>query len=110
MLRMVPLILTAGLALGMVWPAGPARGGDGADGAAIGLAQEKCVQLVRQSGNREVLANTCAVCQVVKVERTRTGGALPDFRTFVVLPRNTFNLPFKGPGRTRMVGVSACKG
>ena len=68
-----------------------------------------CVTLKKKINGREVLINTCKACQVVKVERLRGGGALATFRTFIVQGKNIVDIPFKGPGRTRVVGAKPCQ-
>ena len=71
---------------------------------------KKCVSLKKKVNGREVLINACSACQVVKVERARGGGALASFRTFIVQGKSVVDMPFKGPGRTRLVGAKPCSG
>ena len=70
----------------------------------------QCVSLRKKLNGREVVINACEECKVVRVERQRAGGGVPNFRTLVVQKKAAADLPFRGPGRTRLVGADPCKG
>lgn len=69
----------------------------------------KCVRIFRQ-GNIETLINTCNVCMVATLIRSRPGNAVPVGREFNVQPRSDFPVPFKGPGRSRVKAEWPCPG
>lgn len=70
---------------------------------------KKCVRIFRQ-GNIETLINTCNVCMVATLIRSRPGNSVPVGREFNVLPRSDFPVPFKGPGRSRVKSEWPCPG
>jgi len=72
-------------------------------------ASSKCVRIVRQ-GNIETMVNTCNVCMVTSIIRSRPGSQVPVGRQFNVQARNTFPVPFRGPGRTRIKSERPCPG
>ena len=65
-----------------------------------------CVFLVPDVS--ETFVNRCPACVEVSVERTRAGEALPDRRTVMVPGEAAAAAPFRGPGRTRILGERAC--
>lgn len=71
----------------------------------------RCAQLVRDQAGREILSNRCNTCITFKVERRRPGQSTlgtPNSRDFNV-PAGTYQaLPFRGPGKTRIVSESPC--
>ena len=68
----------------------------------------KCVQ-IRRRGNREILVNNCGSCRIVAVTRKRTGIAVPVLRSFNVFSGIEFQLPFKGPGNSRITSIQNCQ-
>jgi len=66
-----------------------------------------CTRLLRLEG-RDVLVNTCSDCRNVQIVRSRSGGGLPEVRTFRVEPKNRFALPYKTAGSTRITSDEAC--
>ncbi|MEX0694940.1 MAG: hypothetical protein WD075_10875 [Rhodospirillales bacterium] len=72
-------------------------------------AAERCVRLIRQ-GNIETLINTCDVCRVASIIRSRPGNEVPVGREINVQARSDFPVPFKGPGRSRIKAERACPG
>lgn len=69
----------------------------------------QCVRLVpTQTG--EKLVNLCQSCRMATVMRSRTASQTPVSRQFSLRPRSEFDLPFKGPGRTRITVDTACEG
>ena len=72
-------------------------------------AQDKCVNIRKKLNGREVVVNACEECKIVRVERQRPGGGVPNFRTLIVREKSIVDLPFKGPGRTRFVGADPCR-
>jgi len=72
-------------------------------------AKSKCVRIVRQ-GNIETLVNTCDICVVATIIRSRPGSQVPVGRDFNVRARADFPVPFKGPGRSRIKSEQPCRG
>ncbi len=70
-------------------------------------AAERCVKLSRVSGY-ETLVNTCGSCRNIRVNRDRSGVALPTARSFQMTAFKKQDLFFKGPGRTRIISDEAC--
>ncbi len=68
----------------------------------------KCTRLVR-NGNREALINTCGTCRVVSVIRKRAGISTPVRREFNLPARSQFQVPFRGPGQSRITSDIPCK-
>jgi hypothetical protein len=58
----------------------------------------------------EKLVNLCQSCRMATVMRSRTASQTPVSRQFSLRPRSEFDLPFKGPGRTRITVDTACEG
>lgn len=69
----------------------------------------QCVQLVPTRGG-ETLVNRCSSCVMATVLRSRTSSQPPISRQYSLRPRSKFDLPFKGPGRSRVTVVTACRG
>lgn len=75
--------------------------------SAAAEAQKSCIRL--QIGEmRKVLLNVCSACRTIKVEHKRPGAATPIFRNYTMGPTSRLPLPFRGPGRTRIVAEGAC--
>ena len=72
-------------------------------------AGKKCSRIQRVSGF-ETLINTCNACLSVQVVRDRAGVASATLRTFKMVKRGEFPLPFKGTGKTRIVSEESCGG
>lgn len=72
-------------------------------------AAKRCVRIQRQ-GNIETLINSCTVCQIVTITRSRPGSQVPTGRQINVQARSTFPGPFRGPGRSRITAERPCKG
>ncbi|MEE9318648.1 MAG: hypothetical protein V3U48_10225 [Rhodospirillales bacterium] len=113
-------LAVAGLALFVAallsFPAGAAALGNGLAGPGarplllpVKIKANRCVRLL-PTGGREVIVNNCSTCRVVNVTRKRPGNAVPVMRSFNVLPKTTFPVPFRGPGRSRVTSVLPCKG
>ncbi len=67
----------------------------------------KCIRLLSsRMGDR--LANSCNSCRKVNLSRSRPGNAAPVNRSYTI-PGNTItDLPFRGPGHTRLLSEGAC--
>lgn len=72
-------------------------------------AGKQCSRIDRVSGF-ETLVNTCNACLSVQVVRDRGGAASATLRTFQMVRKGEFPLPFKGSGRTRIVSEESCGG
>ncbi len=71
-------------------------------------AQKKsCIRLQVGEG-RKVLLNVCPTCRTIKVEHKRPGAAAPVFRDYTMGPSSRLPLPFRGPGRTRVIAEGGC--
>lgn len=75
--------------------------------ALLTTVSARCSRLVRLQG-RDVLVNTCGQCRNVQIARSRGGGALPELRTFRLEGGGRLDLPFKGPGSTRISTDESC--
>lgn len=73
------------------------------------IARNECARLVRSQGG-EVLVNTCKACRMIGVERARPTGGVPNNRAYTMPERTKRPLPFRGPGRTRIVSDRPCAG
>ncbi len=111
-------LLVAGLALFVAallpFPAGAAAlvnglAGPGARPLLLPVKAKRCVKLI-PTGGREVIVNICSTCRVVNIIRKRPGNEVPVSRSFTVFPKITFQVPFRGPGRSRVTSVLPCKG
>ncbi len=69
----------------------------------------RCARLL-PTGGREVIINVCSSCLIVNITRKRPGIAVPVARTFNVQPKSSIQVPFRGPGRSRITSVIPCKG
>ena len=49
-------------------------------------------------------------CRIVNIIRKRPGNAVPVSRSFNVQPNLQITVPFRGPGRSRIISERACKG
>ncbi len=76
---------------------------------AIPIKAERCTRLF-PTGGREVIINSCNTCRTVGITRKRPGIAVPVIRSFNVPAKSTFQVPFRGPGRSRITSERACKG
>jgi len=76
---------------------------------AISVKAQRCTRLF-PTGGREIIINACNTCQTVGITRKRPGIALPVMRSFSVQAKSTFQVPFRGPGRSRLTSERACKG
>ncbi len=72
-------------------------------------AATPCTRLL-PTGGREVIINQCNRCRIVNITRMRMGNALPISRSNNVQPRSKIDLPFRGPGRSRITSELPCKG
>jgi len=71
-------------------------------------AQKKsCIRLQIGEGSK-VLLNVCPTCRTIKVEHKRPGADAPIFRDYTMGPTSRLPLPFRGPGRTRVIAEGAC--
>lgn len=69
-----------------------------------------CVRVMPLPGGRERLVNQCNMCRQATVMRSRVSTSAPMTRQFSLRARSTFELPFLGPGRTRITNDTACRG
>lgn len=69
----------------------------------------KCVRVVRHASG-DMLANGCAACRLVSVQRARPGISKPTSQTLTVPERTSQPLPFRGPGHTRITAERPCPG
>ncbi len=76
---------------------------------AANAAKGQCTRLI-PDGGREVIINVCSSCRLVGILRKRPGNAVPVSRNFTVMPKSTFPVPFRGPGRSRITSEVPCKG
>ena len=76
---------------------------------AIPVRANRCTRLI-PTGGREVIVNSCNTCRTVGITRKRPGIALPVMRSFSVQAKSSFQVPFRGPGRSRLTSERACKG
>lgn len=73
------------------------------------IKASRCARLIPQGG-REVIVNNCSQCRIVNITRKRPGIPAPVSRSFNVQPKSTLQVPFRGPGRSRVTSVLPCKG
>ena len=71
-------------------------------------AAAKCIRLVQDRGGK-YLINTCAKCRTASLSHQRPGLGPPITRTFPLPAKGKASLPFKGPGKTRVISESACR-
>ncbi|HYN39852.1 MAG TPA: hypothetical protein VES39_11435 [Rhodospirillales bacterium] len=65
-----------------------------------------CVMLLPEAGG--MLVNRCGGCREVTLERLRAGESIPNIRAMMLPGAAATPSPFRGPGRTRIVGERAC--
>lgn len=73
---------------------------------AMGAAR-LCVLLLNDAGG-ETLINRCRDCRQVTLSRRRPGVSVPNVREMMLPPVTAMPTPFRGPGRTRIVGDRSC--
>jgi hypothetical protein len=69
-------------------------------------ADVTCVLLLPDGGG--VLVNRCDTCREVTLERMRVGEGIPNIREMMLPGEAMTPMPFRGPGRTRILGERAC--
>lgn len=74
--------------------------------AAPAPADPTCVMLLPDDGG--TLINRCTGCREVTLERTRPGEGIPSIRAMILPAEAESPLPFRGPGRTRILGERSC--
>ena len=79
-------------------------------GVAEAVQLNRCARLMENAAGRQAIANICSTCITVKVERHRPGQAkgIPNYREFTIPRGGNQPLPFRGPGRTRIVTEGEC--
>jgi hypothetical protein len=60
------------------------------------------------SGGGEMLINRCRSCREVMLQRLRDGEGIPNVRSLMLPGDTAVPAPFRGPGRTRILGERAC--
>jgi hypothetical protein len=70
-------------------------------------AEPLCVFLLPDSGS-EVLLNRCGGCREVTLQRVREGEGIPNVRSLMLPGEAAASTPFRGPGRTRIIGERTC--
>ena len=66
-----------------------------------------CVLLFSDEGG-ETLINRCQVCREVTLQRLREGEGIPNVRSLMLPGAVAVQGPFRGPGRTRILGERTC--
>lgn len=66
-----------------------------------------CVLLFSDEGG-ETLINRCQACREVTLQRLREGEGIPNVRSLMLPGEATVPTPFRGPGRTRVLGERTC--
>ena len=69
-------------------------------------ADPTCVMMLPDSGG--MLVNQCGSCREVTLERVRPAESIPSIRAMMLPGEATTPIPFRGPGRTRIIGERAC--
>lgn len=69
-------------------------------------AELSCVMLLPDDGG--TLINRCESCREVTLERMRLGESIPNIRAMMLPGDASTVMPFRGPGRTRIIGERAC--
>lgn len=72
-------------------------------------APNQCTMIVPE-GSREVMINTCNACRTIDILRKRPGNDVPVQRTFTLPPGSRLQVPFLGPGRSRITSELPCPG
>ena len=62
------------------------------------------------TGGGEVIINQCDKCRIVNITRKRPGNTMPVTRSYNIQPKSKIDLPFRGPGRSRITSELPCKG
>lgn len=75
--------------------------------AAASAPPQPCVFLLPDRGG-EALINRCMGCREVTLERERSGVGAPTVRALMLPGEAMTPGPFRGPGRTRILGERAC--
>jgi hypothetical protein len=70
-------------------------------------AEPSCVMLLPGAGG-EILVNRCQSCREVTLQRLREGGGIPSVRLLMLPGEAAAPTPFRGPGRTRIMGERTC--
>lgn len=65
-----------------------------------------CVLLLPDDGG--TLVNRCEGCREVTLERQRPGEGIPNIRAMMLPGQAATPTPFRGPGRTRILGERQC--
>lgn len=71
-------------------------------------ADEQLCVLLLPDDAVELLVNRCGACREVTLQRVRDGGGIPSVRSLMLPGDAAFQTPFRGPGRTRIVGERNC--
>jgi hypothetical protein len=66
-----------------------------------------CV-LLFSDGDGETLINRCRSCREVTLQRVRDGEGIPNVRSLMLPGAVAVQGPFRGPGRTRILGERTC--
>jgi hypothetical protein len=66
-----------------------------------------CV-LLFSDGDGETLVNRCRSCREVTLQRVREGEGIPNVRSLMLPSAIAVQGPFRGPGRTRILGERTC--
>jgi hypothetical protein len=67
-------------------------------------AEPLCVLLLPD----DVLINRCSACREVTLQRVREGEGIPNVRSLMLPGEAAVATPFRGPGRTRIIGERTC--
>ena len=70
-------------------------------------AEPICVMILPDVGGA-ALFNRCDSCREVTLERVRLGESIPNVRTIMLPAETATPEPFRGPGRTRILGERSC--
>jgi hypothetical protein len=70
-------------------------------------AEPICVMIMPDVGGA-ALFNRCNSCREVTLERVRAGESIPNVRTMILPAESATPEPFRGPGRTRILGERSC--
>lgn len=93
-------ILFAGFALMLAVTAAPC-------GTVHAAAPSMCILMI-SDGAGETVINRCRQCLEITLERSRAGNGTPSVRAFTLPGNSSQPLPFRGPGRTRLIGEDIC--
>jgi hypothetical protein len=67
-------------------------------------AEPLCVLLLPD----DILINRCSGCREVTLQRVREGEGIPNVRSLMLPGEAAVATPFRGPGRTRIIGERTC--